>query len=180
MGGRGHARAPRGDRIVASAEPAGHDPHRRGAVAQAPEGRELIAVLDTGGVSALTPTSERGRARLRALREVVDDLVVPAAVLAEGVLSGHPGRDHHVRRLLGLVAIHPIDADLGLAAGALRTQARRDGADPPPSGVDAIVVAVADAKAATSDVVIVTSDVDDLAHLAAHAHHAARLLVHPA
>ena len=180
MGRDGHAWPRRPRRIAPTDEPGDHDRTAGPTLPEAPEGRELIAVLDTGGISALTPTSGRGRARLRALRAVVDDLVVPAAVLAEGVVSGHPGRDHHVRRLLGLVAIHPIDADLGLAAGALRVRAQRDVADPPPSGVDALVVAVADARALTDDVVIITSDVDDLTRLATHAHHADRLIVHPA
>ena len=138
-----------------------------------------VAVLDTGSFSALSPATERGRARLRALRERVEDLAVPAVVLSEGLLSGHPGRDYHVQRLLTFVAIEPVDEDLGHAAGRLRTMARRGGADPAPSGVDATVVALADARSAIDDVVIITSDPDDLRTLVVHAEHRRRIQVQP-
>lgn len=137
----------------------------------------MIAVLDTGGVSALAPDDERSRARLRALRQRTDDLVMPAAVLAEGLLTGHPGRDYHVRRLLDLVDIESVDESLGHVAGELRTGAIRNGVDPPPSGVDALVVAVADRRAARGEVVIVTSDADDVEALALLADHALRLSI---
>ncbi len=65
----------------------------------------MIAVLDGGAVSALAPVDERARARLRALRSEAEDIVVPAGVLAEGLLTGHPHRDFHVRRLLELTRI---------------------------------------------------------------------------
>jgi predicted nucleic acid-binding protein len=135
----------------------------------------VISILDTSGVSALTPIDERSRARLRALRAETDEIIVPAAVLAEGVLSGHPGRDHHVRRLLGAVAIAEVDEHIGFAAGALRARTIRAGADPAPSGVDAMVVAVADERAAIDDVQIVTSDLEDLGALASFGHHAERV-----
>ncbi len=140
----------------------------------------MIAVIDTGAVSALSPATERGRARLRALRERVDDLTMPAAVLAEGVLTGHPGRDYHVQRLLTLIDIEPVEEDLGRAAGKLRVMTRRGGADPLPSGVDAMVVAFAESRAAHGDVVIITSDSDDLRALATHAEHKHRIHVQPA
>lgn len=146
-------------------------------IGQVAAGRELIAVLDSGGISALSPTSERNRARLRAMRERVADITMPAAVLAEGVLSGHPGRDYHVRRLLDIIDTAPVDENLGMAAGILRSEARRDGADPPPSGVEAIVVAYADTRATNSDVTIVTSDPADITALAAHTQNGPRLAV---
>ena len=135
----------------------------------------MIAVLDTGGVGALAPSDATSRARLRALRQQVDGLVIPAAVLAEGVRSGHPGRDHHVRRLLQLVTVADLGEQLGHDAGALRSAVIADGASPPPSGVDATVAATAVARAATGQVVVVTGDVDDLHRLLEHGRHAARV-----
>ncbi len=137
----------------------------------------MIAVLDKAGVTALAPHSEEARARLRALRQRADDLVLPAAVLAEGLLTGHPGRDHHVRRLLSLLMVADVTETLGLVAGELRTGAIRGGAHRPPSGVDAIVVAVADSNAAHDDVEIVTSDTDDIAALLVSGRHAARVSI---
>ena len=139
----------------------------------------MIAVLDTGGVSALAPSDATSRARLRALRQQVDGLVIPAAVLAEGVLSGHPGRDHHVRRLLQIVTVADLGERLGHAAGALRSAAIADGASPPPSGVDATVAATAVARAATGQVVVVTSDVGDLHRLLEHGRHPDRVSLLP-
>lgn len=147
---------------------------------QGAEGGRLIVVLDTGGIEGLAPLDERRRARLRVLRESASDLVVPAAVLAEGVLTGHVGHDHHVRRLLDLVHVAEVGKELGFAAGALRQDAIRagvPGVDPPPSGVDAVVAAEADQRAAGGEVQIITSDGDDLELLASLAANAERLAV---
>jgi hypothetical protein len=133
--------------------------------------------LDTGGVDGLAPIDARRRARLRALREVALDIIVPAAVLGEGVFSGHVGRDHHVRRLLRTLEITPTTETLGYAAGSMRQGAVRASARPIPSGVDAIVVAEADARAATDEVQIVTTDDHDLELLASLASNAVRLTV---
>lgn len=112
------------------------------------------------------------------LRENASDLVVPAAVLAEGVLTGRVGHDYHVRRLLEVAHVADVDEQLGFAAGALRQDAIRAGADPPPPGVDAVVAAEADERAAAGDDVrIVTSDGDDLELLASLAAHAERLAI---
>ena len=140
-------------------------------------GSWVIIVLDTGGVEGLAPIDERRRARLRVLREHAADIVVPAAVLAESVFSGHVGRDHHVRGLLETVDVIDVDEDTGYAAGALRKEAIEGGVDPPPSGVDAIVAAMADVRARADDVLIVTSDHDDLELLAASAENARRLTI---
>lgn len=140
-------------------------------------GHSLIAVLDTSAITGLAPIDDRRRARLRALRAIADDIIVPTAVLAEGVLTGHPGRDHHVRRLLALVAVTDVDEDLGYAAGRLRQQAIKDGANPPPSGVDSIVAALADRRAGRDDVQIVTSDPADLGLLASYGDNAARIFI---
>lgn len=134
-------------------------------------------MLDSGGMSAVLPTDERGRARLRALRRRADDLLVPAAVLAEGVFTGHVGRDHHMHRLLDAVDIVAVDRLIGLAAGGLRSATLASGVDPPPSGVDAIVAAVADARAAHDAVVVLTSDASDLRALVDAGEHAARVAI---
>lgn len=134
----------------------------------------MKAVLDTGGVSALAPVDEKTRARLRSLRKQVDDIVLPAAVLAEGLLTGH-GRDHGVRHLLSRLNVLDIDAELGISAGRLRTLAIAGGAKPAPSGVDAIVAAAADAVG--DDVVLVTSDPDDMEALLTHADHPGRVVI---
>jgi len=114
---------------------------------------------------------------LRALRHRATDFVVPAAVLAEGVLTGHAGHDFHMRRLLEVADIADVDEELGYAAGALRQGVMRAGVDPVPSGVDAIVAAAADACAVREDVEIVTSDGNDIELLASLAGHADRLSV---
>ena len=150
---------------------------REGVRDRGAEGCRLIVVLDTAGVEALAPMDENRRARLRVLRRRASDIVVPAAVLAEGVLTGHPGHDFHVRRLLDLVDVAGVDQELGHAADALRRGALRAGLDTAPSGVDAIVAAAADAYAAREDVEIVTSDEDDIVLLATLADHADRLSV---
>jgi hypothetical protein len=137
----------------------------------------LIAILDTGGVEGLAPIDEKRRARLRALRERADDFVVPAAVLAEGLFTGHVGHDHHVRQFLRDIDVAPTMASIGYAAGSMRQAAIRAAVDPPPSAVDAVVVAEADARAASEDVQIITTDDDDLQLLASLAANAARLTV---
>lgn len=145
--------------------------------ALASAGGGLIAVLDTGGVEELAPIDEERRARLRLLRDRADDLVLPAAVLAENVLTGHAGHDFRVRRLLEAVNIVDVDASTGHAAGALRRAAIGAGIKPPPSGVDTVVAAAADARAAHDEVVIVTSDDGDFQMLGSLANNAARLAV---
>jgi predicted nucleic acid-binding protein len=137
----------------------------------------LIVVLDTGGVEGLAPIDEERRARLRLLRDRADDLLLPAAVLAESVLTGHAGHDYHVRRLLDVLNIADVDASTGHAAGALRRAAMGAGMRPPPSGVDAVVAATADARAAHDDVLIATSDDGDFQLLGSLATNAARLSV---
>jgi len=135
----------------------------------------LIVVLDTGGVEGLAPLDEQRRARMRVLREHAVDLIVPAAVLAEGVLTGNVGHDYHVRRLLELTDVTDVAEELGYAAGVLRQEAIRAGFDPPPSGVDTIVAAEADFRAAGDDVQIITSDGGDFELLASLGANAARL-----
>lgn len=141
------------------------------------EGGGLIAVLDIGGVEGLAPIDEERRARLRLLRDRTDDLVLPAAVLAESVLTGHAGHDFHVRRLLEVANIADVDESTGHAAGALRLASMGAGMKPPPSGVDSVVAAAADARAGHDDVLVVTSDGGDFQMLGSLATNAGRLSV---
>ena len=137
----------------------------------------MIVVLDTGGVEGLAPIDEVRRARLRLLRDRTDDIVLPAVVLAESVLSGHVGHDYHVQRLLDVVNIAAVDEATGHSAGALRRVAMATGMKPPPSGVDCVVAAAADARAAHDHVVIVTSDEGDFQMLGSLATNAAQLSI---
>lgn len=137
----------------------------------------MIVVLDTGGVEGLAPIDEDRRARLRLLRERADDLVLPAAVLAESVLTGRAGHDYKVMRLLDVVHIADVDASTGHAAGALGRGAMGAGMKPPPSGVDTVVAAAADGRAANDDVLILTSDGGDFHVLGSLATNASRLSV---
>lgn len=98
-------------------------------------------------------------------------------MLAESILTGDPGHDYHVQRLLDVVDIVDVDATTGHAAGALRRVAVGAGTTPPPSGVDTVVAAAADARATNDDVLIVTSDAGDFEVLASLATNAARLSV---
>lgn len=63
-------------------------------------------------------------------------LRMPAAVLAESVLTGHSGHDFHVRCLLEMLNVTDVDPPTGHAAGALRRAAIAGRKDPIPSGVD--------------------------------------------
>ena len=137
----------------------------------------MIAVLDTGGVDALATVHEGGRARVRLLRRDVETFVVPAAVLAEGLLTGNPAHDVPVHRLLRAADITDVTERLGRTAGDLRQVTIRRAAGSRPSGVDAIVAAVADQHAAHDDVVIVTSDPRDLVPLTLSCDHASRISV---
>jgi hypothetical protein len=92
-------------------------------------------------------------------------------------LIGNKRHDFHLRRLLADVHIAEINDRLGYAARALRTSAIRSAVDPAPSGVEAIVAALADERAAREDVAIITSDADEMELLASLAHNVDRLSV---
>jgi predicted nucleic acid-binding protein len=99
-------------------------------------------------------------------------------MMAEGLFTGRVGHDYAVNRLLREVDAVDVDQRLGLAAGALRQEAMRAGPDdPPPSGVDAIVAALADSRASADSVRILTSDLEDLQLLASLGANADRVSV---
>jgi hypothetical protein len=117
-----------------------------------------LLVLDAGGLSRLAERSQRAGALLGALRrENLWPPRVPSPVLIE-CLTGHPGRDANVNRLLRACNVDQQVSDvLARRAAALRFAARRG------SAVDALVVASAE-----PDGVVLTADLGDLRALAAH------------
>lgn len=119
----------------------------------------MTLVLDSGGVSALAGR----RARLTQLRQSrLWPPLVPVVVLAEA-LTGDHRRDFHANRLLRSCQVRFVDEVQAREAGRLRTATGRAGTI---SAVDAIVVACAGTY---PDPVVLTSDPEDLAALAAHA-----------
>lgn len=119
----------------------------------------MVWVLDSGAITALAKQPRRMTLFIRKLRrEGQWPPVVPPAVLAE-CITGHPGRDALVNRVLATCAFpERFPQRLGRRAGALRAAARRG------SGIDAIVVAFAEPGGS-----VLTSDPDDIGALAAYA-----------
>lgn len=119
----------------------------------------MTLVLDAGGISALAVQ----RARLIELRRHgLWPAQVPAVVLAEA-LTGDHRRDFHANRLLRACQIRDVTEPCAREAARLRTATGRATAI---SATDAIVAAYA---GTTSDPVVLTSDLGDLAALAEHA-----------
>jgi len=119
-----------------------------------------MLVLDSGGVSRLAERSTAAAALLDALRNAgLWPPLVPTPVLIEAV-QGDAARDASTNRLLKTCdLIEDIPERLARRAAALRTQAHRG------SAIDALVVACAEPGGS-----VLTSDPQDLAALAAHAH----------
>ena len=120
-----------------------------------------MIVLDSGAVSRLAERSRQAAAFILALREEgLWPPVVPSVVLVE-CLQGHAGRDAMANRVLKTCdVVEAIPEPLARRAALLRGRSRRG------SAVDALVVAFAE-----PDGTALTSDVDDLKALAAHANH---------
>jgi predicted nucleic acid-binding protein len=121
----------------------------------------VTIVLDAHGLTTLAAN----RALLEELRRRGEwPAVVPCVVLTEA-LTGDHRRDHHENRLLRACDVRPVDELVARTGAALRSEVtgRRT-----PSGVDAIVVAVADDAGGAT---ILSSDPGDLRALARHASH---------
>ena len=118
-----------------------------------------MLVLDSSAVSRLAERTREMAAFLRALRdEGLWPPLVPSVVLVE-CLQGHVGRDAAVNRFLkSCDVVEELAESVARRAAFLRTRARRG------SAVDAIVVAHAEPGST-----VLTSDVGDLAALAAYA-----------
>jgi hypothetical protein len=113
-------------------------------------------VLDSGGVSLLAGRTTRAVALIREFHAAgLWPAHVPAPVLVE-CLTGHPGRDALVNRLMKACEV-PTELPEALArrCARLRFEARRG------SAVDAITVGHAEPAGA-----VLTSDPDDLDALA--------------
>lgn len=119
----------------------------------------MTIVVDSHGLTALAGK----RAYLEELRRRGEwPPIVPSVVLTEA-LTGDHRRDYHQNRLLRTCDIRSVDEVVARTASALRTRVsgRR-----PPSAVDAIVVAMADAAGGA---IVLSSDPGDLRALAGHA-----------
>lgn len=118
-----------------------------------------MLVLDSEGISYLAARSREAVAAIRVFAQRgLWPPTVPTAVLVES-LTGHPGRDAVVNRLLKGCKIDPAPSEvLARRAALLRTAARRG------SAVDALVIAAAEPGGT-----VLTSDPDDLRALAGYA-----------
>ena len=119
----------------------------------------MTIVLDAHGLTALAAK----RAYLEELRRRGEwPAIVPSVVLTEA-LTGDHRRDYHENRLLRTCDVRSVDELVARAAAVLRT---RVGGRRPPSAVDAVVVAMADAAGGAT---VLSGDPGDLHALAGHA-----------
>ena len=116
-------------------------------------------VLDSAAVTAFAAKPPLLAEWMRRRRDAGSWLTfVPSVVLVE-CLTGDPGRDARVNRLLKTcVVVDEVPVTMARAAARLRTQARRG------SAIDALVVAMADPGGT-----VITGDLKDVRPLAAHA-----------
>ena len=120
-----------------------------------------LVVLDSGAVGRLALADPVASAVVEDLSRRGWTVCIPAVTLAE-VIAGHPRTDVAVERLVNRVA-NTIDCDevLAKAAGGLRARLGRHG-KVVPSGIDAIVAAVA---ARHPPAIVLTTDEGDLGRL---------------
>jgi predicted nucleic acid-binding protein len=111
-------------------------------------------ILDAGALIAVSRNDRAMIARLVAAEEEGDELTTHSMVVAQ-VWRDHRGRQAPLARLLRGVNIVSIDDDLGRRCGELLGNAKTS--DP----IDAAVVLIA-----TDGETVVTSDPDDIRHLA--------------
>jgi predicted nucleic acid-binding protein len=111
-------------------------------------------ILDAGALIAVSRNDRAMIARLVAAEQEGDELTTHPMVVAQ-VWRDHRGRQVLLARLLRGVAIVSIDDHLGRRCGELLGKARTS--DP----IDAAVVLIA-----TDGESVVTSDPDDIGHLA--------------
>ncbi len=112
----------------------------------------MTLVLDAGGLTALA----HQRARLEELRRRgLWPAQVPSVVLTEA-LTGDHRRDFHTNRLLRACQVRAVDEPQGRAGARLRGATGRAATI---SAVDAVVAALAEARAGA---VVLTTDPSDL------------------
>lgn len=112
--------------------------------------------FDTGALIAFEHADRVMVARLKEALEGGRSITVPTVVIVEAWRGG--GRSTRLAQLLEACRVEPLSEPLARHAGELIAKAR--GATP----IDAVVAA----SAAVRGDVVVTSDFDDLARLAAH------------
>lgn len=117
-------------------------------------------VLDAEGVVKAAAGDERVQARLTVALRRQARVVLSAATLAEVLRGGR--RDAAIHRVLSRIAVLPLTADLGRAAGELLGSSGMPGR----ATVDSMVAATALVQ--PGPVVVLTSDPGDLRTLTAH------------
>lgn len=122
------------------------------------EGALSAVVLDTGALIALDRDQRRLWAVLRAALDDGSDVVVPTGVIAQAWRDG--ARQVLLARALSRCEDVPLDALQARAAGILCAVSST--ADV----IDASVAIVAASRTRSGPVTVVTSDPDDIAHLA--------------
>jgi predicted nucleic acid-binding protein len=122
-----------------------------------------VLVLDSGAVSKVAFADLLACSILEDLSRRGWTVCIPAVTLAE-VIAGRARHDVPIERLVNRVAnTAPCGEALAKAAGVLRTRTRRAKEDSP-SGIDAIVAAVA---AANRPSIVLTTDAGDFRSLVA-------------
>jgi len=112
-------------------------------------------VLDSEGLSKAAGFDERTAAFIKTALLEQARVVVPAVVLAEVLRGG--SRDASVHHVLKHFEVAVVTGDVGRSAGELLGEVGGN------NTIDAIVAAVA--RSASGPVVLLTSDVEDLARL---------------
>ena len=120
-----------------------------------------LVVLDSGAITKVAFADLLACAIVEDLSRRGWTVCIPAVTLAE-VISGRPRTDAAVERLVKRVA-NTVDCgeDLAKAAGTLRTRSRRANVASP-SGIDAIVAAIA---VGNQPSIVLTTDADDMSRL---------------
>ncbi|GAA1528141.1 PIN domain-containing protein [Nocardioides humi] len=116
-----------------------------------------VVILDSEGLAGVGRNDRVVAHRLAAARDNGQRVILPAVVAAE-VITGGP-TDVGVYRAMKRLIAEPISVDLAARAGQLRERAGRARRKKRDLTVDAIVAAVAIARAPS---VVLTADPDDL------------------
>ena len=124
-----------------------------------------VLVLDSGAITKVANAHLLACSIVEDLSRAGWSVCIPAVTLAE-VITGRPKTDAAVERFVKRVANTMVCGEaLAKAAGTLRTKSRRPN-EASPSGIDAIVAAVA---AGNQPSIVLTTDADDMSKLLASA-----------
>ena len=117
--------------------------------------------LDSRALSALSANQRSMQPWVVFARRT--DSTLHASTVTLAAVSDGSGRDAAVRRVAKAVRLHPATADIGYAAGSLRSAAASSRRKPRDLTVDAVVAATA--LTVPGPVLVLTSDPADLALL---------------